>query len=223
MPNPCRVHDAHRRVVRLCVLMLAGAWGATLAVADASQPTARPDTAARHHIVSVKDSPGYTPPVDPEARSELIGRRLNAPRVSKRFVGGARSLDDLGRTLCRALQYHQVDTLESLCIRYDEFRDILWREFPQSRPATGVLWQDAWFFTLTRNRKGCGLAMGEFGGRSLEFLSIEADSTLQYRNFKLYSKITMAVRAEDGDTLRWGWVKAVVGRKGRFKLLSLRD
>src|SRR5262245_44571222 len=52
---------------------------------------------------SIKDSPGYYPPADPESTSERIGRRLNAPLVSKPFRGGAASLDDLGRSICRAI------------------------------------------------------------------------------------------------------------------------
>jgi len=53
------------------------------------------DSAARPRRSSVRDSPGWYPSVDPESMSVVAGRRLNAPRVSTPFHGGARSLDDL--------------------------------------------------------------------------------------------------------------------------------
>ena len=49
-----------------------------------------------------------------------------------------------GWRVCRALHRGDRDSLLALCIRDDEFRDILWREFPQSRPVVGLEWTDAW-------------------------------------------------------------------------------
>jgi len=205
----------------LLVLVVA----ATVAAAPAGGPTttAAPDTVSHPHVYSVKDSPGYTPPVDPEASSELIGRRVSAPLVTKRFTGGARSLNDFGRTVARLLQYDRRDSLERLCVRSDEFRDILWREFPQSRPATGIQWADAWFFLYTRNHKGCGLAMNDWGGQNYQFIGVTCDSTMQYKNFKMYSKLKIIVGNANADTVKWEWVKAIVERKQRVKILALRD
>jgi len=185
------------RTVVLGLALLAVAASPHAAMTSAPATKAGLDSTGHHHLVSVKDSPGYTPPVDPEANSEMIGRRLSATRVNKPFIGGAHSLDD--------------------------FRDVLWPEFPQSRPATGAHWQDAWFFQVTRNRKGCGLAMTDWGGHDYQYVGITCDSTLQYRNFKLYSKLTIAVLPAGADTVRWDFVKAIVARRGRFKILSMRD
>jgi hypothetical protein len=184
---------------------------------------AGPDAVSQRHVGSVKDSPGYTPPLDPEASSDSIGRRIHAPRVSRRFTGGARSLDDFGRTLTRVIQHERRDSLERLCVGSEEFRDILWPEFPQSRPATGIGWGDAWFFLYTRNHKGCGLAVEDWGGQTYHFIGVTCDSTMQYRNFKMYSKLRILVGNDNADTLKWDWVKAVVERRQRFKILSLKD
>jgi len=220
-------HGGRRRARRLGLLVITLLWVGPTGQAAWAGVGVRPDSAprgtARGHVGSVRDLPGYVPPVDPESASAVTGRRLNAPRVSKDFVGGARSLNDLGRRACRALQDRNWRTLDSLCVRSDEFRDILWREFPQSRPATGIRWQDAWFFVLTRNSRGCSIAVRDLGGRPYAFLSMKADSTLQYRNFRFHTRITLMVRDAANDTLRMDWVRAVVERKGRFKFLSLKD
>ena len=113
------------------------------------------DSVPKKRTPSIRDSPGWYPIVDPESMSVLIGRRTNAPLVSKPFRGGTRSLDELGRTICRLLRKSDRDSMMTLCIRDDEFRDILWREFPHSRPITGLTWEDAWISLTQRLMAGC--------------------------------------------------------------------
>jgi hypothetical protein len=217
--SPSRVLPRYLPLAALLALLAIAA----VAVAGDSATGAGPDTASQPHIGSVKDSPGYTPPVDSEAYTELLGRRPNAPRVNKPFSGGAHSLKDFGRTVARLIQHDRRDSLERLCVRSDEFRDILWPEFPQSRPATGIQWGDAWFFLYTRNHKGCGQAIEDWGGQNYHFIGVTCDSTKQYKNFKMYSKLKIVVRGANADTVKWDWVKAIVERRQRFKILALRD
>ena len=174
-------------------------------------------------IASVKDSPGYVPLVDPESTSVRIGRRLNAPLVSKRLQGGATSLDQLGRAVCRALHRADQDSLLGLCVREDEFSEIMWREFPQSRPVTGLTWEDGWRVLSVRLEAGCSEAIRDHGGRYYQFLRFEAESTAHYRNFKLMSRLTLVARDDDGQVQRMRWLRAVVERKGVFKIYSTSD
>lgn len=185
---------------------------------------AAPDSAPQRRIYSIEDSPGFVPALDPESSSVRIGRRLAAPRVSKPFEGGARSLDELGRAVCRALHHGSADSLRLLCVRMDEFRDIMWAEFPQSRPATGLAWDDAWRVLDVRLLGGCNGAVRENGERYLEFLRFErADSTATYKNFRLHHGLTMVVRNDHGEVERLGWLRSVAERKGRYKIYSMRD
>jgi len=191
--------------------------------AGGAQGRAAPEQAPRPRAASVKDSPGYVPLVDPESTSVVIGRRLNAPLVSKRFKGGAKSLDALGRAVCRALHRGDGDSLMMLCIRDDEFRDILWREFPQSRPAVGLAWEDGWRVLVVRLNAGCSEAMREYGGHHYELLRVETDSIAAYRNFKLYSGLTLVARDDEGRIQRMKWLRSAVERKGVFKIYSTED
>lgn len=195
------------------------------ATGPAGEPeSATPDSAATPRQGSVTLEPGYYPPADPESSSVRIGRRLNAPRVRKRFTGGARSLDELGRQVCHALDYNYADTLLALCVRRDEFRDIMWREFPQSRPATGIEWQDAWTFLFARLRSGSASAIRDFGGHHYEFLRFERDdSTAIYKNFKLLHGLILVARDDTGQIQRFTWLRSAVERKGAFKIYSMKD
>jgi hypothetical protein len=172
---------------------------------------------------STQNSPGWVPNTDPESASVRIGRRLNAPLVSVPFRGGSKSRDELGRTVCRLLHHSRRDSLLALCVVDAEFRDILWREFPQSRPATGLQWEDAWRVLDMRLRSGVSDAIGQYGGQHWQFVRFEVDSVATYKNFRLHSGIAIVVRNESGEIERMSWLRAIAERKGRFKIYSVRD
>ena len=210
----------------LAPLLLVGllVWAGTL---GAAAPGTKSDTAAKGAAprpVSTKDSPGWYPNVDPESASVRIGRRTSAPVVSMPFKGGLKSLDDVGRTVCRLLAHNDRDSMYAICVADSEFREIMWREFPQSRPATGLQWDDAWRVLTMRLQSGCSDAVGEFGGHYWQFLRFErSDTTAKYKNFKLHNGLVMVVKNERGETEKHGWLRSVVERKGRFKIYSVRD
>lgn len=180
-------------------------------------------TAAPRSGYSVKDSPGYVPLVDPESTSVRIGRRLNAPLVSKPFAGGARSLDELGRAAVRMLNHGHSDSLLALCVTEDEFREILWREFPQSRPATHLEWLDGWKALYVRHRGGITGAVRDKADQHYEYVRTETrDTTALYRNFKLHNGVVMIVRV-NGSEQELRWLRSVAERKGHFKIYSTTD
>lgn len=195
----------------LALLLAAGAPAASSAVVASPRPT------------SVADSPGYRPLVDPDSASVRAGRMLNAPVVSVPFKGGARSMDELGRTICRHLHRNQLDSLQALGVSEAEFRVILWPEFTQSRRATGLTWEDGWTALGNRLLAGSRQAVQDFGGGWVEFVRFEVDSTTKYRNFTMHGRLTMVVRDDHGQLQRWRWLRAVVERRGRFKIYSMTD
>ena len=161
--------------------------------------------------------------VDPESTSELLGRRTNAPLVKKGFTGGARSLNDLGRLVCRYLHHSDQDSMRALCVRDEEFRDILWREFPQSRPLTGLTWEDGWISLDQRLRSGVSGAIADYGGQDVQFVGIQSDSVAVFKNFKLHMRTHLTVIDEQGKQVRMAWLRAVAERKGHFKIYSTDD
>ena len=206
-------------------LLLVGLAWITLVAAKspASRATSDSTTTTTRKVYSVEDSPGYVPLGDPESTSVRIGRRLNAPRVTQPLRGGAKGLDELGRAVCRSLHHSDLDSRMALCVTDDEFRDILWREFPQSRPVTGLTWEDGWRVLSVRLRSGCISAIHDWGGHHYDFMRFEVDSVMRYRNFKMHSRMTLVARDDEGRLQRMTWLRAAVERGGRFKLYSLKD
>jgi hypothetical protein len=183
----------------------------------------RAEPAAKRRPPRLEDSPGWYPIVDPESSSVALGRRVSAPLVQKPFRGGARSLDELGRAVCRGLHHSNRDSLLDLCIRDDEFRDILWREFPQSRPLTGLTWEDGWISLDQRLRSGVSGAVGDYGGDDWGFVRFERDSIATFKNFRLHMGLRLVAIDDEGKTVPMYWLRSVAERKGRFKIYSTDD
>ena len=203
------------------VLVLASV-PAISAPADAKASSAVGPTATVNPML--KNAPGYHPPADPESMSVAIGRRLNAPAVKAAFHGGTRSLDDLGRAVCWALHHTNRDSLTRLCVTEDEFDRIMWREFPQSRPATGLTVEDAWLLLGNRNTGGISRALQDHAGRHVRFVRWERDEAVAtYRNFRLHHRLTLVVLNEQGAEERLDVVRSVAERRGVFKLYSMKD
>jgi len=195
---------------------------AVLATSRAGSTTAPAAPPERHGSVTLE--PGYVPPNDPESSSVRIGRRVNAPYVKMPFTGGARSLEELGRKVCHALDYETADSLFTLTVGQDEFRYILWPEFPMSRPATGITWQDGWLFLYGRLHQGSAIAIREHGGHAYQFVRFDRyDSTVAYKNFKLHNGLILVAKDEGGKTEEFRWLRSVAERKGHFKIYSMSD
>jgi hypothetical protein len=176
---------------------------------------------------STRNEPGWVPYSDPDSASVVVGRRTDAPIVNEPFRGGTKSMAAMGRAVCRALHHHSADSLLVLCVRDTEFRDILWPEFPQSRPALGIEWQDAWRVLYARLHGGSVAAMGDFGGHYYEFLRWEhmphPDTLVHYKNFKLHNHMVLVARDDQGELQRFRWLRSIAERKGVYKIYSMQD
>lgn len=210
---------AARSMARCAVLAALFALPGISAVTSAT-PAPKP---AKHHLISIRDSPGYVPLHDPDSLDEVHGRRLHAPAVQMTFHGGATSLDGLGRAMCHALHTGVPDSMLAQCVRSDEFRVILWPEFPQSRPATGLRWDDAWVILWGRLNGGSVSAVREHEDHVWEFQKLEYTKKVPYRNFALYNGVRVTAKSDEGRIETFTFVRSIAERKGRFKVYSIRD
>ena len=199
----------------LLALALAGAAGASAGTPTSQAPPPPP--------VSVRDSPGWVPANDPDSLDEVLGRRRNAKAVKMEFHGGPKSFDEMGRAVLGALHSGRPESLMALSLRSDEFRIILWPEFPQSRPATGLRWDDAWPVLWGHLNGGSIQAVREAEGHDYTLVDIHKARTREYRNFKLHEGITVTARDNEGALVTFSFIRAIAERKGRFRIYSMRD
>lgn len=200
---------------------------ATLALALVASP-ARTDSTRASSSVRVYESglshrPGWYPPSDPESMSVITGRR-DAPAVDMRFSGGRRSAEELARAVLRALEAERDDSLTALCITWKEFEVILWPEFPESRPVTGLTATDGWRVLGNRLASGSRGAIGDLGGGRYELVSAGASAGVtHYRNFDLHRGFTIVVTDSTGAHRRLDFIRSIAERKGTFKIYSMED
>jgi hypothetical protein len=226
-----RVQQAPRAARRLAIALALATVIALPAALGTPARSASGVAAAKPRALrptGTQRSPGWYPTVDPESMSVVLGRRTNAPLVKTPFTGGTRSMKEMGQAVCRMLHHNAADSLFRLCVSESEFRDILWREFPSSRPATGLTWEDGWQSLSTRLLSGTHDATGDYGGRYYEFLRWERvpgtkDSVTVYKNFKLHNGLLLVARGDDGQIERMHWLRSIAERKGRFKIYSTND
>lgn len=143
---------------------------------------------------SLDNSPGYARPYDPEWRAPILGRREAGP-TDLAFMGGATSMEDLAEHLVIAIESDDLEYVgyELMVVR-DEFTYILWPEFPQSRPYTGIPADEAWFFhhgklfsggkkIVDRLREGSGLGV----------VAVDPGRRQDYTNFTMYEDVVFTV------------------------------
>lgn len=184
---------------------------------------ARPAPDSARAVSDVRNSPGYVPLHDPDSMDVILGRRRNAPLVSRQFHGGPASLKGLGESVCRVLHKGNPDSLLALCVKSDEFREILWPEFPQSRPATGLRWDDGWQILWGRLNGGSVSAMREHEDHTWTFQKLEYLKIVPYRNFRLYNNVKITAKNEEGMFEVFTFIRSIAERKGRFRIYSMSD
>ncbi len=166
---------------------------------------------------------GWYPPADPESASVRLGRR-EASLVALPLSGGKRSLAALGRAVLAAISNDSPEEMHALGVSKQEFEVILWPEFPESRPATGLLPMDGWRALGNRLTAGSRGAVSDHGGQAWTFVRIEATAGVKaYRNFRLHRGLVLVAKDSAGEEKRFDFLRAAVERKGVFKIYSLRD
>jgi hypothetical protein len=155
---------------------------------------------------SVENTTGYEIPYDPEWRSVVTGRREVGP-TNLRLIGGAGSLEELGGFILFALEDADMQALSDLAVVRDEFEQLLWPEFPQSRPYMRVPSSEAWHFHLAKSTKGLQILMKEAGKKRLALDGITVAEVRPFTNFTLYEGVVINV--VDQDTGETGSIRAI--------------
>lgn len=174
---------------------------------------------------SLRDAyPDYRPGAnDPEIESTRTGRRTVAVHERTFEAGGAASLADLARDVVSGIDRGDAAALDRAAITFGDFRDILWPEMPQSRPAANVPAGEAWDFLRRRHLSAFNRTAGDVAGTGLQVFSIEVGKVVEYTNFRLHDDLRVTVVDARGDVIHFPVIRTVAECRGRFKLYSTRD
>jgi hypothetical protein len=138
--------------------------------------------------------------------------------------GGARSRDALVQAYVRALEASDTATLAALTITRAEFAYLYYPTTPQARPPYDLSPGLLWFMLQQGSHSGLVHALEERGGRSLGFLGVRCDSTPSREGLNTVWGPCLIRRLQaEGDTVEERLFGLIVGRAGRYKLLSLAN
>ncbi len=172
---------------------------------------------------ALTSSPGYVPPNDPEADAVRTGKRV-VGKIDLPFTGGESTPERLAIRILAAVEASDMNALQALRVNADEFTQILWPEFPQSRPITNAKVGDVWFFLDQRCHGGISAGLTDWGGQKLELLGLTYEvGRAPYTNFTLYDGVRLHVRAESGEEFALKFVGTLAERNGVWKVYAYTD
>jgi hypothetical protein len=131
---------------------------------------------------------------------------------------------ELFDNLLEALEKKDTAALVGMMISEKEFKEWLWWEFPASRPETNISSQFAWDNHAINSSKGLRLALRDFGGNKLVYVSHRFEEAEdKYQTFVIHTKTRVMVADTTGKEWEMKVFGSVVEMNGRYKLLSYRD
>ena len=171
----------------------------------------------------VTKSPGYVPANDPEADAVRTGRR-QAAKIDIPFTGSKSSPELLAEGILDALQARDIQGLLALGITSKEFADIMYPEFPESRPICNSDASTAFFFLDRTNHSGCNLGLSNWGGQDLQLQGIRYTvGRAPYTNFTLYRGVSIYVIRPNGEEGVIKFARTFAERNGTWKVYSYKD
>ena len=175
-----------------------------------------------HSIVEAR--PDYVKPVDPELEYVTEHGRREVPLFPTPLKGGKDSADDLARAILAAIAANDYKGLHLLRITNEEFDDIFWPEFPQSRPATNIRASDAWFMHVAECDDGVSELLEREAGNRLTFDHLDCtQGRMRYRNFNLYAGMVIVAHRADGTEVRLRHAWTFAERLGKWKVFMYDD
>jgi hypothetical protein len=109
--------------------------------------------------------------------------------------GFSESAEDVIRTALTAVEHQDRVALAALLVTREEYETILWPELPDRQYTP---FEFVWSLASTNNRKGLRQLLAEFGGVSLELVSVTFDGEPEvHDHFTIYPDARVRVRRKD--------------------------
>ena len=152
---------------------------------------------------------------------EPTGEGEGAQRVAP-FPGSAVSLDDLGRTVLRALAAGDREALGRVRLGEREHNEVVWPELPAARPEVNFPVDFAWENIQRRNARELERALPWYLGRDLEHVRVECRGGLEvFETFRVHRDCWVVFRAGDAGVLEVQLFKDGLERGGGYKIFRL--
>jgi hypothetical protein len=200
--------------IRMTVFM------ATLALTGVACETASADTKSVEAVEA--DSRGGIRPYDPARKKTLDFSSVDVGDAP--LADGAHSEHDLGEAMVGALVAEDRESLEALALSQSEYT----RLFPVLIRHPNALTMGpelAWRNLHGESRGDLDTALSRYGGRSMEFVELVPQETLERPKVRILVRPTVRVRDADGQTTELVMLGSVVEHvpSSTWKIVAFRD
>ncbi len=173
---------------------------------------------------ALANAPGYTPPDDPERDAVESGRREVPRNTNLRLEGGQPSFKALLTAVVDAAVRDDRARLQALAVDAHDFEDVLWREFPESRPVTHIEATHAWGFLHRSNLSGATRGADAIDGRQLTFSHVTySEGITPYTNFTLHRGLVLHCVDASEQPVELTFVRTVAECNGTWKVYRYAD
>jgi hypothetical protein len=141
-----------------------------------------------------------------------------------RLEGGAASLEELLRTVERALAESDTARLFDLMVSEREYREVVYPELPASQPPIGASFESIWVTHFPDAYRGLLHGLRDYGGRDVRILEVRFDLPDQdFGRFILHetSRVDIEVEGRREDDRRL--FGSVIHAGDQWKVLSYTD
>ena len=153
----------------------------------------------------------------------MDGARSHATRRLK-LGGGEASFKGLIEKVVDAAVRDDRARLQALAVDAHDFEDVLWPEFPESRPVTNIEAEDGWGFLHRSNLSGATRGAALVGGRPLTFSHVTyREGITPYTNFTLHRGLVIHCTDRNGDPVELEFVRTVAECNGSWKVYRYAD
>ena len=153
---------------------------------------------------------------------EPTGERREGAQEVAPFPGSTVSMDDLGRTVLRALAAGDPAALGVLRLGEREHNEVVWPELPAARPEVNFPVDFAWENIQRRNARELERALPWYLGRDLEHVRVECRGGLAvFETFRVHRNCWEVFRVGEEGVLEAQLFKDVLERGGGYKIFRL--
>jgi hypothetical protein len=131
------------------------------------------------------------------------------------------SPEALARAVLEAIERRDVQTLNSLAIDEQEFREHVWPELPASRPERRLPFSYVWGDLHQKSSAALAQTLARYGGRKYTLLEMSfVGETTSYESYRVHRKSEVTLRDREGNEQPVRLFGSTLEKGGRFKVFS---
>ena len=162
------------------------------------------------------------PPVDSArpAAQVLAAFRQGLPETRELGGGYATDRDSLVARFVAALERADSAAFSPMMLDRAEFAWLYYETDPQAKPPYELPPEVMWMQSMQQGERGIGRALARFGGRPLEYRGYACGRHEDRGSIEVWTDCRLDVAGDGGGRVNVQLFGGIVGREGRYKLLS---